>query len=64
MTSGKLDGRMAWDVEHMARWWTSAPEKARYEILRKATLENTPPLEKLRYAIILAEVEAGEVSEG
>jgi hypothetical protein len=55
---------MAGDVEQLARWWTSASQEARFGLLRKAVQENTPPLQTLRLAIILAEIEAGEVGEG
>ncbi len=61
---GKLDGRLARDVEGLARWWTSAQETARYEILKASIHDGYPPLATLRLAIILAEVEAGEVAEG
>ena len=61
---GKLDGRLAWDVEQLARWWTQAPQEARFAILTQATKENRPPLDRLQLAIILAESEAGEVEEG
>ena len=55
---------MARDVESIARWWTSASQEARYEALTKAIYGYGPPLATLRLAIILAEVEAGEVAEG
>ena len=55
---------MAGNVESLARWWTSATQKARFEILRRSTLENSPSFQDLRLAIILAETEAGEVEEG
>jgi hypothetical protein len=53
-------------LEHLARWWTSAAKEERFALLR-ATIhgdENAPPLETLQIAIYLAEVEAGEISEG
>lgn len=59
-----LDVGVAGDVDGLARWWTSASEKARYEVLKTSINENSPPLETLRLAIILAEIEAGEVAEG
>lgn len=62
--SGKLDGRLARDVEQLARWWTSAPQEARFGLLRQATTEGKPPLQTLQIAIYLAEVEAGEVDQG
>ncbi|HET7299007.1 MAG TPA: hypothetical protein VFI89_09840 [Burkholderiales bacterium] len=58
-----LDRRMA-RVESLARWWTSASQKARFDILKTSIQANTPPFSDLRYAIILAETEAGEVGEG
>jgi hypothetical protein len=61
---GQLDGRLARDVESLARWWTSAPQEARFGLWQTAVKENRPPLEALRLAVILAETEAGEVTEG
>lgn len=58
-----MGGRLAWDVEQLARWWTSAPNEARFALLTQATKEDRPPLDKLHLAIILAETEAGEVEE-
>ena len=62
-----LDVRVAGHVDELARWWTSAPEEARYALL-KAVIEGTTKvkggLPSLRLAIILAEIEAGEVAEG
>ena len=60
----QLDGRVAWDVEQLARWWTSTTQEARFQLLKTAVETGTPPLEKLRFAIILAEAWAGEVEEG
>lgn len=60
----QLDVRVALDVERLARWWTSASEKARYEVLKASINADAPPLETLRLAIILAETEAGQVAEG
>lgn len=62
----ELDDRLARDaeVERLARWWTQASEEARYEALRASINGEAPPLEALRIAIYLAEVEAGQVAEG
>lgn len=60
----QLDGRLAGDVVGLARWWTSATSEARFSLLTKATKTNDPPLQALHLAIILAETEAGEVTEG
>jgi hypothetical protein len=60
----QLDGRLAGDVIALARWWTSATQEARFQVLTTATKENRPPLGQLQLAIILAETEAGEVTEG
>lgn len=62
----ELDDRVARDaeIERLARWWTSASEKARYAALESAIHTNSPDLEKLRLAIIVAETEAGQVAEG
>lgn len=51
-------------VIELAQWWTQASQEERFRLLQKACKENTPPLAELRYAIILAESEAGEVGEG
>jgi len=64
VTHGRLDGRLADDIESLARWWTSATQGARFALLKSATKENRPPFATLRAAIILAEAEAGEVAEG
>lgn len=63
-THGRLDGRLARDVDELARWWTSATQEARFALLKSSIQAGSPPLDKLRYAIILAEIEAGEVAEG
>jgi len=55
---------MARDVESLARWWTSAPQEARFAVWQTALKENSPPFETLRLAVIAAEIEAGEVAEG
>lgn len=57
-------GQLDRGVESLARWWTSAPQEERFRVWQKAIRENSPPLEALRLAVILAETEAGEVSEG
>lgn len=57
-------GRPHQRVVELARWWTSASAKARFALWDQATKENRPPLAQLRLAVILAEVEAGEISEG
>ncbi len=59
----QLDGRLARDVESLARWWTQATQEARFEFL-KTSKEKGIPWEAINAAIILAETEAGEVSEG
>lgn len=57
-------GRLAWNVEQLARWWTSASKEERFNLLKLSIEENTPPLGEVRLAIFLAEVEAGEIGEG
>lgn len=51
-------------IDALARWWTQATHEARYALLVQAAKENTPPLEELRVAIVLAETEAGATGEG
>jgi hypothetical protein len=50
----------------LCAWWTQAAQKERFECLRRTIHgdPNAPPLKTLQLAIYLAEVEAGEVSEG
>lgn len=55
---------MGRELRELAEWWTQASQEARFQILRAAIQENTPPLKTLHLAIIAAETEAGEVSEG
>ena len=62
-------GRLAWNVEQLARWWTSATKEERFALLKrtieaKTQTRDAPTLGEVRLAIYLAEVEAGEVSEG
>lgn len=66
MTYGKLDERLARRVEDLARWWTQASEEARYAKIREALAPEASreDFRALRAAIILAEIEAGQVSEG
>lgn len=65
MSNGKpVVGRLAWSVERLARWWTSASQEEKFNTLKASIHENTPPLETLRLAIIAAEIEAGQISEG
>lgn len=56
-------GQSVWDV---ARYWTSASNEARFALLERAIKGDAaaPPLEVVRLAAILAEVEAGETGEG
>jgi len=55
---------MAERIESLARWWTSASNEERFKLLKAACQENRPPLSEVRYAILLAESEAGEIGEG
>jgi len=61
---GQRVGRLAGNVEQFARWWTSASKEERFRALKASIETNTPPLQTVRFAIILAECEAGEISEG
>lgn len=51
-------------IAAIAQWWAQASNEARFELLRKATQENAPPLEEVRYAAFLAEAEQGTVDQG
>lgn len=59
----ELDDRLA-RIDELARWWTQATQKARFEAIHKAITEGIPDFQTLRLAIIVAEVEAGQVEEG
>jgi len=52
-------------VEQLARWWTAASNEEKFRALKASTEghEGAPPLDALRYAIYLAEAEAGQVAE-
>jgi len=62
---GQRLGRVAWNVEHIARWWTSATDEERFNMLQLSIQgeAKAPSLGEVRLAILLAESEAGEVSE-
>lgn len=67
MRSGHVStGRRLGSVEELARWWNAATQEARFALYEKSIKgdQDAPPLQALRIAIYLAEVEAGEVSEG
>jgi hypothetical protein len=59
-------GTVGSEIEQLARWWTQASEEARFAKLRDALHPEATRkgFEALRAAIILAEIEAGQVSEG
>ncbi len=67
-TAGVMQrGQLAkFDVAGLARWWHAATSEARTEILHRAWHKDptAPSLDAIRIAWYLAEVEAGEVSEG
>lgn len=61
--------RLGIRVERLARWWTSATQEARFALLKrvledKAPAKEAPTLREVQLAILLAETEAGEVSQG
>lgn len=63
----ELDVRMAHArVDALARWWNAATQEARFQKLREAINGDpqAPTLRELKVAIILSEIEAGEVEEG
>jgi len=66
---GQRLGGLAWNVEQLARWWTSASKEERFALLKRTIETQTPrrqepTLSEVRLAIYLAEVEAGEIGEG
>lgn len=53
------------DVATVARYWTSATQEARLQLLEAAIRgEAKVPLEVVRLAAIIAEIEAGEIDQG
>lgn len=63
---GQRVGELARRVERIAQWWSSATQEARYALLERAFRgeAQAPPLEEVRLAALLAEAEAGEISQG
>jgi hypothetical protein len=61
-----VDGNVATAVDELARWWTAATQEARFALLRSTIKgeKEAPQLEVLKLAIIIAEIEAGEIAEG
>jgi hypothetical protein len=55
----------SWIIDEAARWWSQAPNEARFRLLERVTKEAPQEitLEELKLAIIAAETEAGEVCE-
>jgi hypothetical protein len=54
-----------WIIDEAARWWSQAPNEARFRLLERVTKEAPQEItiDELRLAIIAAETEAGEVCE-
>jgi hypothetical protein len=54
-----------WIIDEAARWWSQAPQEARFRLLERVTKEAPEEitLDELRLAIVAAETEAGEVCE-
>lgn len=50
-------------VDEIARWWSQAPNEARFRLLERVTKEapKVPTLEELTLGIVAAETEAGEL---
>jgi hypothetical protein len=66
MERQRVGRRVGHNLERIARWWTSASKEERFRLL-KLSIEgeaDAPPLKEVQLAIVLAETEAGEVSEG
>jgi len=59
-----VDDRLA--IEQLARWWHAASQEARFQKIREAIHGDpqAPSLKALKLAIILAEIEDGQVEEG
>lgn len=53
-------------VERLARYWTSATQAQRFETLHRSISgdKEAPDYATLKVAILIAEIEAGEVEEG
>lgn len=64
VSAGRSVGPLAPSIEVLARWWTSASQGERFQLVKR-TIEGdpeAPPFGTLRIAIYLAEAEAGEIS--
>jgi hypothetical protein len=56
-------------IDQLARWWTQAPQEARFGLIeriygQKAPQKGDPTLAEFRVAILLAESSSGEVESG
>lgn len=53
-------------LERLCQWWTQAPQAERFQLVKRSIEGDAeaPPLKTLQLAIYLAEVAAGEVSQG
>lgn len=66
MRNGQLvDERMA-RHRRLVRWWCAASQAERFRLYAAAAqgFSEAPPLEELRLAAFVAELEAGEIEEG
>jgi hypothetical protein len=54
------------EITRIAQWWTQAPQEERFRLFARSIRgeEGSPPLRDLQVAITLAEIEAGEISQG
>lgn len=53
-------------LRRLVGWWQAASQEERFR-LWKASLEGqteAPPFERLKFAALVAEIEAGEIQEG
>jgi hypothetical protein len=59
-------GKPSAAFDALVRWWSSATQEARYQLLTAAWKKdpNAPPLGTVQLAALIAESEAGEVGEG
>ena len=66
MKHGLVKRLDAFELERLARWWTSASQEARFRLLKRSIEgeAEAPPLKTVQLAIYLAECEAGEVGQG
>jgi hypothetical protein len=59
-----MGGLRRYVIDEVARWWTQAPDEARYALMQRVHIEAPKELtrEELWLAVVASETAAGEVS--